>query len=105
MYSAISLILCIAVLVGTTFAWFTDKVEVRGNIIKAGNLDIEMYWTEDYDGQNTIWHNVEDDGYKTIFNYDKWEPGYTDVKYIKIVNNGNLALNYEFAITPETAVG
>ena len=48
--SAISLMLCLAMLIGTTFAWFTDSVTSAGNIIKSGKLDVEMYWangTED----------------------------------------------------------
>ena len=102
LHSALSLILCISVLIGTTFAWFTDSVTSGSNIIKSGNLDIEMYWTED---PAEGWHNVEDDQYKTIFSYDNWEPGYTEVKYIKLVNNGSLALNYQLAITPEAEVG
>lgn len=102
LHSALALILCISVLIGTTFAWFTDSVTSGSNIIKSGNLDIEMYWTED---PTTGWNNVEEDGYKTIFSYDNWEPGYTEVKYIKLVNNGSLALNYQLAITPEAEVG
>ena len=41
--SIISLVLCVSMLVGTTFAWFTDSVESGRNIITAGNLDIELY--------------------------------------------------------------
>ena len=43
--SVISLLLCVAMLVGTTYAWFTDSVTSSNNIIKSGNLDIELeYW-------------------------------------------------------------
>ncbi len=101
-YSAVALVLCIAMLIGATYAWFTDSVSSSGNIIKSGTLDIEMYWTDDLNGS---WHNVEDPQYSKIFNHDKWEPGYTEYKYIKIVNNGNLALNYNLTLTPEGEVG
>ncbi len=101
--SGIALLLCISMLIGSTFAWFTDDVTVSGNIIKTGTLDIEMYWTDDLTGGQ--WHNVEEDGYNTIFSYDNWEPGYTEVKYIKLVNNGELAFNYKLAITPQGEVG
>ena len=101
--SILALLLCMSMLVGTTFAWFTDSVTSGSNIITAGNLDIEMYWTDDLD--SGVWYNVQDAQYNTIFSYDNWEPGYTDVKYIKLVNNGSLALNYELAITPEGSVG
>ena len=101
--SALSLILCFSMLLGSTWAWFTDSVTSSSNVITAGNLDLEMYWSDDI--ENDVWYNVEDSGLNTIFSYDNWEPGYTDVKYIKLVNNGSLALNYSLTLTPQTAVG
>lgn len=57
--SVLALVLCISMLLGTTYAWFTDSVTSVGNIIKSGNLDLEMYWTDDLgSGQ---WYNVEDE--------------------------------------------
>ena len=44
--SALSLLLCIGMLVGNTFAWFTDNVTSTNNIIKSGTLDVEMYWAD-----------------------------------------------------------
>lgn len=35
--SILTLMLCTALMLGTTFAWFTDSVENRGNIIKAAD--------------------------------------------------------------------
>lgn len=101
--SLLTLVLCITMFIGATFAWFTDSVSSSGNIIKSGNLDIEMYWTDDLN--RGTWYNVEDPEHNTIFGYDKWEPGYTEVRYIKIVNNGNLALNYDLTLTPQNGVG
>ena len=40
--SIIALVMCFSMLLGTTFAWFTDSVTSSGNIIKAGNLDFEL---------------------------------------------------------------
>ena len=101
--SALALLLCVSMLIGSTFAWFTDSVSSKGNIIQSGNLDIEMYWTDDL--SSDVWYNVEDAAHNTIFSYDNWEPGYTDVKYIKLVNKGNLALNYKLTLTPQGSVG
>ncbi len=101
--SGLALLLCVSMLIGSTFAWFTDSVTSSSNIIKAGKLDIEMYWTDDLN--SGVWHNVEEDGKNTIFSYENWEPGYTDVKYIKLVNKGNLALNYKLTLTPQNGVG
>lgn len=103
LHSVIALLLCISMLIGSTFAWFSDRVSSTQNIITSGNLDLEMYWTDDLDSGE--WFNVEEEKYKTIFNYDNWEPGYTDVKYIKLVNKGDLALNYKLSIEPQSGVG
>ena len=73
--SIVSLVLCISMLIGTTFAWFTDNVTSGSNIIQSGNLDLEMYWTDDLDSGE--WYNVEDPNHNTIFGYENWEPGYT----------------------------
>ena len=41
--SVLALVLCFTMLLGTTYAWFTDSVTSATNIIAAGNLDIELY--------------------------------------------------------------
>lgn len=96
--SVLSLLLCVSMLVGSTFAWFTDSVTSAGNIIKSGNLDVEMLWA---DGTKAV--PTEDSGWTdastgAIFNYDLWEPGYTQVRHIKIANVGSLALKYQVSI-------
>ena len=101
--SFLCILLCISMLLGSTYAWFTDRVSTKNNIITSGNLDLEMYWTDD--PSTGVWNNVEEDAFNTIFSYDNWEPGYTDVKYIKLVNKGDLALNYDLSIEAQGAVG
>ena len=94
--SALALFLCFSMLVGTTFAWFTDSVTSNGNIIQAGKLDVEMYWAEGNEDPSTAaW---QDASQGAIFNNEKWEPGYTEVRHIKIENKGTLALQYKITI-------
>lgn len=94
--SVMSLVLCMAMLIGTTFAWFTDSVTSTSNIIKSGTLDVTMEWADGTTNpDNTIW---KDAGEGAIFNYDLWEPGYTEVRHIKIENQGTLALKYQLSI-------
>ncbi len=94
--SALSLLMCVSMLVGSTFAWFTDSVTSGNNIIKSGTLDVTMEWAEGTtDPATTTWKNAADGA---IFNYDKWEPGYTEVRHIKIANVGTLALKYQLNI-------
>jgi len=90
--SALSLLLCVSMLVGTTFAWFTDSVSSTNNIIKSGNLDVEL---EYYDGDS--WEKVT--ATTNVFEENTlWEPGHTEVVYLKISNLGTLALKYNLGI-------
>ncbi len=91
--SALALIMCVAMLVGTTFAWFTDSVTSGKNTIKAGNLDVQLFYLSD--AENDVWTEVDEN--TDVFGYDKWEPGFTKVVYFKVVNNGSLALKYQLA--------
>ena len=98
--SVIALVLCFAMLLGTTFAWFTDSAESTGNVITSGKLDIDLQvkTAEGYE-------SIEELDSTAIFNYDNWEPGYTAVANVKVVNNGNLAIKYSLTIAaPEDAV-
>ena len=86
--SSISLLLCFAMLLGTTFAWFTDSATSANNVIKAGNLDIDVQYT--LDGES--WAAL--DGANDLFQKGLWEPGHTEVVALKITNKGSLALKY-----------
>lgn len=100
--SVLALFLCFTMLLGTTFAWFTDSVTSAGNIIQAGNLNVEMYWADgDEDPATLTWNKV--DG-SAIFNNDKWEPGYVEAKHIKIANEGTLAFKWRLRIVPNGTV-
>ncbi len=94
--SALALLMCVSMLIGSTFAWFTDSVTSSGNIIKSGTLDVEMYWAKGTEAPESA--NWTDASTGAIFNYDLWEPGYTEVRHIKIENKGSLALKYQLSI-------
>lgn len=101
--SLISLVLCLTMFLGTTFAWFTDIVVSGGNVIQSGNLDAEMYWSDEYlASTDSGWTQVKDN--KPIFTYDNWEPGYTEIKYIKVANAGNLNFKWKLSIEAEGKV-
>ncbi len=100
--SALSLVICFTMLLGTTFAWFTDTVTSTGNIIKSGKLDVAMEWK---DATATgAQQTYKDASEGAIFNYDLWEPGYVEAKNVKIANVGTLALKYQLAIVATGAV-
>lgn len=90
--SALALLMCVSMLVGSTFAWFSDSVSSVNNIIKSGNLDVEL---EYYDGDS--WETVT--ATTNIFKENTlWEPGHTEVVYLKVSNLGTLALKYNLGI-------
>ena len=97
--SVFALVLCVAMLIGSTFAWFTDTASTGVNKIVSGKLDVGLeYWGVGEDGKKT-WLTAEDA--KDLFDKNAvWEPGYTQITYLKVKNNGNLALNYAMQITP-----
>ena len=86
--SVTALVMCVVMLAGTTFAWFTDTASTGVNKIQAGNLDIEVKYTLD----GKTWKDL--DGATDIFQKGLWEPGHTEVVALKFKNNGNLALKY-----------
>ena len=91
--SVLSLLMCVTMFVGSTFAWFTDSVTSSNNKIATGNLDVELYWSSDA----TNWSKVADD--TNVFEKGTlWEPGHTEVVYLKIVNEGTLALKYQLSV-------
>ena len=100
--SAIALLICISMLLGTTYAWFTDEVSSKGNIIQTGTLDVTMEWADGAeDPANATWTDASKG---SIYGYMNWEPGYADAKHFKISNVGTLALNYQMRIVPDGIV-
>ena len=102
--SVMALVMCVVMLVGTTFAWFTDTASTAVNKIQAGNLDIELEMKNASGG----WDKAEG---KTLYFLQKqgdqkvqsadilWEPGCTyELPELRIVNKGNLALKYKVII-------
>ena len=99
--SLFALFLCIVLLIGTTFAWFTDTASTGVNRIQAGNLDVELQYNH-----NGTWKNAEGqtlDFQKAAGKESEailWEPGCTyKLPEIKVVNKGNLALKYTVKVT------
>lgn len=101
--SFISILICLIAFTSATFAWFSDSVTSADNIITVGNLDAEMYWSNDITSND--WHNIEDKKYNAVFTHDNYEPGYTELKYLKIVNTGSLSFKYDLSLLPIGKVG
>ena len=93
--SALAILMCAAMLIGTTFAWFTDTASTAVNKIQAGNLDIKVEYRTTADGNWQLLDNATDmfGAEGTLF-----EPGHTRVVELRITNAGNLALKYKIGM-------
>ena len=92
------LLLCIAMLVGTTFAWFTDSASTAVNKIQAGTLDVQLLDERgnSLEGQTLVWQKAEGHENDEVL----WEPGCTyKLQPFMIKNNGTLALKYKVVIS------
>ncbi len=101
--SVLSLLVCFTMLIGTTFAWFTDSVTSANNKIIAGNLKIDLEMYEEVDG-TWSWKSIKTNS-DPIFNYSLWEPGYVSAKLLKIENEGSLALKWKATFSANEKLG
>ena len=82
--SALAIIMCVAMLIGATFAWFTDTASTAVNKIQAGNLDIKVEYAKEkmnddgtLAGELTDWTPI--DNATNVFDPNAlWEPGRTE---------------------------
>lgn len=96
--SLLALLLSCTMLLGTTYAWFTDRVTVGQNQIVAGNLDVALS------------HRLADGSYDEVSEKTAlflnalgesmlWEPAAATEETFRISNEGTLALQYRFALS------
>ena len=103
--SVTALVMCVVMLVGTTFAWFTDTASTGVNRIQAGNLDVDIIGETSNDHVTTLKFtkaNAETDA--GAAEAVLWEPG---CRYLtegfRITNKGNLALKWKAEINRDDA--
>ena len=102
--SVMALVMCVVMLVGTTFAWFTDTASTGVNKIQAGNLDIELEMKNASGGWDkaegkTLYFLQKQEGQQVQSADILWEPGCRyELPELRIVNKGNLALKYKVSI-------
>lgn len=98
--SLLSLVVGVSSLIGTTFAWFTDSVSSANNLIVAGKLDVELEYLDDSGAWTAITENTN------VFTENaKWEPGYTEVVYLRVSNMGTLSLKYQLGVNIAEEIG
>ena len=100
--SVLSLMLCISMLIGTTYAWFTDSVTTGVNSIKSGTLDIDVVaadGTTSLSGKTLTFQKAAGHENETVL----WEPGASyNLESFYIVNKGDLYLKYKVDVAAAT---
>ena len=99
--SVMALVMCVVMLVGTTFAWFTDTASTGVNKIQAGNLDVEL----EYKNSDTAVFTKADKNTEVFKDGALWEPGHVEYVVLKVSNAGNLALKYKLGINIASETG
>ena len=92
--SLMAMLLCFTMLLGTTYAWFTDSAASANNIITSGNLDVVLEYKTSVDG---VWTPVTEST-KIFKDGALYEPGYTEIVFLRVSNAGSLALKYNLNI-------
>ena len=99
--SVMALVMCVVMLVGTTFAWFTDTASTGVNKIQAGNLKVDIVDKEGNNHLDTLNFTKAagaPDGEQLL-----WEPGCRYVtEGFRIANKGNLALKWKAVVNKGT---
>lgn len=96
--SVLALLVCVTMLIGSTFAWFTDTANSGRNKIVSGNLDVELYFATPADYAAGNWTEVTSTT-KLFDDSALYEPGYTELVYLKVKNAGTLALKYDMNLS------
>ena len=95
--SALAILMCVAMLIGSTFAWFTDTASTGVNKIVSGNLDVDIIDLQGHslDGKTLKWQKASGAENEDVL----WEPGCTYyLTPFQIQNKGSLALKYKVVI-------
>ena len=99
--SLLAMLVCVTMLIGTTFAWFTDTSSTNVNKIQSGTLDVELQMFSDgqwvsAEGKTLDFAKAEEGAGQEIL----WEPGCTyELPQLRVTNKGNLALKYKIVVT------
>ena len=95
--SVLSMVICVSMLIGSTFAWFTDSATANVNTIKSGDLDVEIVKADGSELTGALkWVKAAGHENEAIL----WEPGCQyNLEGFKIINKGNLAFKYKVVIS------
>lgn len=95
--SLISMFVCVVMLVGMTYAWFTDSASASVNLIRSGNINVTL---ESYTKNTKSWSTVQTTSSRALFNPEGgvWRPGSSASAYFRISNKGDIPARCGFSV-------
>lgn len=94
---ALSLALCVALLVGSTFAWFSDSITNSGNTITAGNLTAQWSYRT-LNSDDTAEYTAVSEKLPLFSSDTVWQPGSPHGYDFKVENTGSVDFEWELTI-------
>lgn len=98
MLSISSMLVCAMMLVGMTYAWFTDSAVTAVNAIHTGTVNADLMYKTSDGTYRRLSHTT------SLFADTKnnpWVPGHVEIKYLKIENNGTLPIRYSLGVNAD----
>lgn len=103
--SVLLMLLSCAMLLGTTFAWFSDTTTSGAATIQAGNLKVKLEYAQQPNSsaktqtQELVWQDLPSTAQADLFSGSElFVPDYTGIVYFRVKNAGSLDLTYEYQI-------
>lgn len=108
--AGLMLMFSVTMLLGTTYAWWSEEIVVDENIIQMGNLDmkVELADPEEWESNNEIWYELTEETTTGLFETStshRIEPGSTDYRLVKVTNTGSIPLAFRWVVKAEVANG
>jgi hypothetical protein len=101
--SALSILICVAILAATTFAWFTVTQDVKFSL-GAGTLQLKVYGydakgvpiAKDGDApEDTVTNDFDNPDMPGLLSVSDWEPSDSATRYIRVANNGSVDIKFD----------
>lgn len=98
--SLLCMVLCVIMFLGTTYAWFSSEVDNNNNEIYIGILDVELEKLLEDGTWTSLSAKQNEASITNLFDRNiRWEPGYTSLETVKVINEGDLAITYTLSFT------
>ena len=97
--SLLGLVLSVAMFLGTSYAWFSSEIENPVNELYVGTLKVGLLKEPKEEDAEPL--DLANEDIRLFDETIRWEPGYTTIETIQVVNQGDLAFKYVMTFTDD----